>query len=163
MRTASENKWRVKFKRRTVCHSGPNEARFVEFNFDGKINPVESFFTEQPKLLREPTRREQLEAETELFGFAVSGHPLELFPKIAWDTYCPVAELGKINVMCRFDHAFQRTTTPAHCKFFNCSRVKEIWFKFVFRHDAVKRSGQGKSAWIRKALLSAAGSDKSAS
>jgi hypothetical protein len=28
---------------------------------------------------------------------------------------------------------------------------------------AVKRSGQGKSAWIRKALLSAAESDKSAS
>ena len=67
----------------------------LEFNFDGKINPVETFFTEQPKLLREPTRREKLEAETELFGFAVSGHPLELFPKIAWDTYCPVAELGK--------------------------------------------------------------------
>jgi hypothetical protein len=30
-------------------------------------------------------------------------------------------------------------------------------------HNAVKRSGQGKSQWIRKALLSAAGSDKSAS
>jgi hypothetical protein len=28
-------------------------------------------------------------------------------------------------------------------------------------HDAVKRSGQRKSQWIRKALLSAAGSDKS--
>lgn len=27
-------------------------------------------------------------------------------------------------------------------------------------HEAVKRSGQGKSDWIRKALLSAAGSDK---
>ncbi len=67
----------------------------LEFDFDGKINPVESFFTEQPELLREPTRQEILEAETELFGFAVSGHPLELFPGIAWDTYCPVAELGK--------------------------------------------------------------------
>ena len=30
-------------------------------------------------------------------------------------------------------------------------------------HDAVKRSGQGKSQWIRKSLLSAAGSDKPAS
>ena len=30
-------------------------------------------------------------------------------------------------------------------------------------HDAVNRSGQGKSVWIRKTLLSAAGSDKSAS
>jgi DNA polymerase III alpha subunit len=38
----------------------------------------------------EPTRREQLQAETELFGFAVSGHPLEVFDDIAWETYCPV-------------------------------------------------------------------------
>jgi len=30
-------------------------------------------------------------------------------------------------------------------------------------HDAVKRSGQGKSEWIRKALLSVAASDKPAS
>jgi len=26
-----------------------------------------------------------------LFGYAVSGHPLELFDDIAWDAYCPVA------------------------------------------------------------------------
>ncbi len=45
--------------------------------------------------LSEPGRRERLEAETELFGYAVSGHPLELFPDIAWDTYCPVSELGR--------------------------------------------------------------------
>jgi error-prone DNA polymerase len=44
--------------------------------------------------LNEPTRRERLEAETELFGYAVSGHPLELFADVAWDTYCPVKELG---------------------------------------------------------------------
>ena len=43
----------------------------------------------------EPTRRERLEAETELFGYAVSGHPLELFDDLAWDTYCPVARLGE--------------------------------------------------------------------
>jgi DNA polymerase III alpha subunit len=45
--------------------------------------------------LTEPTRRERLEAETELFGYAVSGHPLELFSHIAWDTYCPVNRLGE--------------------------------------------------------------------
>ena len=44
--------------------------------------------------LREPTHRERLEWETELFGFAVSGHPLELFADVAWDTYCPVNRLG---------------------------------------------------------------------
>ena len=44
--------------------------------------------------LNEPTRAERLQWETELFGFAVSGHPLELFADVAWDTYCPVNRLG---------------------------------------------------------------------
>jgi DNA polymerase-3 subunit alpha len=43
----------------------------------------------------EPTRDERLQAEAELFGYAVSGHPLELFKDIAWDTYCPVNRLGE--------------------------------------------------------------------
>jgi DNA-directed DNA polymerase III PolC len=43
----------------------------------------------------EPTRQERLQWESELFGFAVSGHPLELFPDIAWDTYCAVKGLGE--------------------------------------------------------------------
>ena len=37
----------------------------------------------------------RLQWETELFGFAVSGHPLELFIDIAWDPYCPVNRLGE--------------------------------------------------------------------
>ena len=45
--------------------------------------------------LNEPTRRERLEWETDLFGFAVSGHPLELYADVAWDTYCPVNRLGE--------------------------------------------------------------------
>jgi len=44
--------------------------------------------------LSEPTRLECLLAETELFGFTVSGHPLELYPDIVWDSYCPVSRLG---------------------------------------------------------------------
>jgi DNA polymerase III alpha subunit len=43
----------------------------------------------------EPTRLERLQWESDLFGFAVSGHPLELFPDVAWNTYCPVNRLGK--------------------------------------------------------------------
>ena len=54
--------------------------------------------------LNEPTRLECLRWETELFGFPVSGHPLELFPDIAWDTYCPVnrlaAYVGQEVVLC---------------------------------------------------------------
>ena len=45
--------------------------------------------------LSEPTRRERLQWETDLLGFAASGHPLELFPEVRWDTYCPVNRLGE--------------------------------------------------------------------
>ena len=69
--------------------------RNLEFDFDAQASPVSDFFERNPSLLREPTRRERLEAETELFGWAVSGHPLELFDDVAWETYCPVARLGE--------------------------------------------------------------------
>jgi DNA polymerase III alpha subunit len=45
--------------------------------------------------LNEPTRLERLQSETELYGFAISGHPLELFADVAWETYCPVSRLGE--------------------------------------------------------------------
>ena len=45
--------------------------------------------------LREPTHHERLEWESELFGFPVSGHPLDLYPGIAWASYCPVSRLGE--------------------------------------------------------------------
>ena len=45
--------------------------------------------------LEEPTRLENLRTETELFGFAVSGHPLELWSDVAWDTYCPINRLAE--------------------------------------------------------------------
>jgi error-prone DNA polymerase len=52
--------------------------------------------TTLPKIpVAEPSRQERLEAESDLFGFAVTGHPLELFPDIAWDTYCPVNRLAE--------------------------------------------------------------------
>jgi DNA polymerase III alpha subunit len=45
--------------------------------------------------LQEPDRQQRLQWETELFGFAVSGHPLELYANVAWETYCPVNRLGE--------------------------------------------------------------------
>jgi len=60
----------------------------------GWLLPPENLNRLPQTALREPTRRERLEAEAELFGFAVSAHPLELFDDIAWDTYCPVSRLG---------------------------------------------------------------------
>lgn len=67
----------------------------LEFDFEAGTNPVAEFLMEHPHLLREPTRRERLEAETELFGYPVSGHPLELHSDVAWDSYCPVSRLGE--------------------------------------------------------------------
>ena len=88
--TRTRQFWEAQHLKKTVSRS-----EYLEFDFDGKTNPVDSFFKQHPLLLREPTRREQLEAETELFGFAVSGHPLELFAGIAWNTYCPVSRLAE--------------------------------------------------------------------
>ncbi|MFM1768983.1 MAG: hypothetical protein RJA22_1512 [Verrucomicrobiota bacterium] len=67
----------------------------------GGADPAQGWLLPPPGLgqfpgvpLEEPTRLARLEAETDLFGFAVTGHPLELFPDVAWETYCPVRELG---------------------------------------------------------------------
>lgn len=70
-------------------------ARNLEFTFDPPKDLLACFFSDHACLLREPTHRERLEAETALFGHTITGHPLELFPDIAWDTYCPVARLGE--------------------------------------------------------------------
>ncbi|MEI6492198.1 MAG: fused DNA polymerase IV/DNA polymerase III subunit alpha, partial [Verrucomicrobiota bacterium] len=48
------------------------------------------------------TKIERLESEMELFGFTVSGHPLELWPDVAWETYCPIREISS--------HAGRRVT-----------------------------------------------------
>jgi DNA polymerase III alpha subunit len=45
--------------------------------------------------LSEPERLQRLRAEEELLAYPVSGHPLELFPDIAWETYCPINALGR--------------------------------------------------------------------
>src|SRR5208283_3485768 len=78
------------------------EAQQLCRAFGGRTIPGQDWLLPPPSLerfpeipLQEPGRRERLEAETELFGFAVSGHPLELHDRIAWDTYCPVAKLGE--------------------------------------------------------------------
>jgi DNA polymerase III alpha subunit len=87
--------WEAQQLARSGARSGGSGAANLEFDFDAGRNPVSDFFARNPALLREPTRRERLEAETALFGYAVSGHPLELFDDLAWDTYCPVARLGE--------------------------------------------------------------------
>ena len=94
--TRTRQFWEARRMVKAESRNGKAEAgnRNLEFDFEAGKNPVAEFFSHNPALLREPTRRERLEAETELFGYAVSGHPLELFDDIAWDTYCPVSRLG---------------------------------------------------------------------
>jgi DNA polymerase III alpha subunit len=52
----------------------------------------------------EPGLADRLAAEMDLLGYTVSGHPLEMHPDIAWDTYCPVDRLheftGQTVVLC---------------------------------------------------------------
>ena len=45
--------------------------------------------------LEEPTRLQRLRWEVESFEFVISGHPLELFPDVAWETYCPISRLNQ--------------------------------------------------------------------
>jgi DNA polymerase III alpha subunit len=47
-----------------------------------------------PAPLAEPDRLQRLRWEEELLGYPVRGHPLELYPNIAWETYCPINRLG---------------------------------------------------------------------
>ena len=46
-------------------------------------------------VLTEPSPMDRLKDELELVGFSVGGHPLDLFPSISWEKYCPIAQLGK--------------------------------------------------------------------
>jgi DNA-directed DNA polymerase III PolC len=56
-----------------------------------------------PVMRSEPDRLQKLREEMELLGFPASGHPVELFPEVAWDTYCPIGDVR--------NHAGRRVTT----------------------------------------------------
>ncbi len=53
--------------------------------------------------LTEPSCAQRLSDEMELLGFTVSGHPLDQFSGVAWDTYCPIRDLAR--------YAHERVTT----------------------------------------------------
>ena len=78
------------------------EAQWLHRKHQGTGDSRQSWLLPPPGLehlpkveLREPSQAERLDAEDELLGFAVSGHPLDRFPDIAWDTYCSVNRLGE--------------------------------------------------------------------
>ncbi|MBM3848070.1 MAG: fused DNA polymerase IV/DNA polymerase III subunit alpha, partial [Verrucomicrobia bacterium] len=70
--------------------------------FGGDLEPGQGWLLPPPDLdklpeatLSEPSHLQRLEWEMDLFGFTASGHPLELYPAIAWNTYCPIHRLGE--------------------------------------------------------------------
>jgi len=78
------------------------QAQHLVKTYSSNAEPDQGWLIAPPGLeqlvsvpLAEHSRLEKLQAETELFGYAVSGHPLELFPDVAWDSYCPVNRLGE--------------------------------------------------------------------
>lgn len=69
------------------------ELRALAPRFAGQALLLESRRTDVPHHRTEPGPLEKLRDEMELLGFPVSGHPVELFPDVAWETYCPVGEV----------------------------------------------------------------------
>lgn len=86
-RTRTAQFWECQFLQRAFGHGDGGRQ--------GLLLPPPGMERRPEVPLKEPTRRERLEAENELLGFPASGHPLELHGEIAWDTYCPVARLGE--------------------------------------------------------------------
>ena len=95
--TRTRQFWQAQHLLKSEIRNPKSEAgsRNGEFNFGEAADRPSTFTLHPSTLLHEPSRRERLQAETELFGFTVSGHPLELFAEVAWDTYCPVNRLGE--------------------------------------------------------------------
>ncbi len=86
-RTRTAQFWECQFLQRAFGHADSGRQ--------GLLLPPADMDHLPEVTLKEPTRRERLEAEDELLGFPASGHPLELHDHIAWDTYCPVARLAE--------------------------------------------------------------------
>jgi error-prone DNA polymerase len=62
---------------------------------NGSIFPLDTK-TPLPEIpLTEPTVAECLKSEMELLGFTVSGHPLDQYAAVAWETYCPIKGLAQ--------------------------------------------------------------------
>ena len=67
--------------------------------------------------LTDPSHLDRLQAEMDLLGFTASGHPLDLYPDVKWDTACPITDVGKhvgkvvtIAGMIIADRVFQQST-----------------------------------------------------
>jgi DNA polymerase III alpha subunit len=93
--TRTEQFWQLRHWLR--CH-GPKAAD------QGWLLPPSGLELLPEVPLEEPTPLQRLQWETELLGFVASGHPLDLFPDVDWDSYCPVDRLhgyiGQVVTTC---------------------------------------------------------------
>lgn len=84
----------MRFEERTALTMNPSPGRlFPERASQLWLLPPGNLDRLPAVPLAEPTRLDRLRAEEELLGYTVSGHPLELYPDIAWKTYCPINRL----------------------------------------------------------------------
>jgi DNA polymerase III alpha subunit len=85
------------------------DIQWLAASYDPAGRGQGSLFTEAadhprpPVALTEPNPLQRLQAENDLLGFTAGDHPLALYPDIAWESYCPVAELK--------DHLGEEVTT----------------------------------------------------
>jgi DNA polymerase III alpha subunit/nucleotidyltransferase/DNA polymerase involved in DNA repair len=100
--------WQFKSRAAREVRSAESEVRETDSGSEPIANRQSPIANNQPWLLppgnlerlpsvplAEPDRLQRLRAEEELLGYPVSGHPLELFPDVAWETYCPVNRLAE--------------------------------------------------------------------
>jgi DNA polymerase III alpha subunit len=100
--------WQFKSRAARGVRSAESEVRETDSGSEPIANRQSPIANNQPWLLppgnlerlpsvplAEPDRLQRLRAEEELLGYPVSGHPLELFPDVAWETYCPVNRLAE--------------------------------------------------------------------
>lgn len=81
--TRTEQFWRC-------LHSSRDVNAGADWLFrDAREDDIRATFRE------EPTALQKLHDEMELFGYTISGHPLDCHPQVAWSTYCPIAELHR--------------------------------------------------------------------
>ncbi len=69
---------------------GPNQGKLP-----GELPLASIPRNDLPTALEEPGRIQKLKDEMELLGFTASGHPLDLYPEIAWSRYVPIVELER--------------------------------------------------------------------
>lgn len=81
--TRTEHFWRV-------THCTRDTASGAEWLFKGSGEDAIRAASRE-----EPTTLDKLRDEMDLLGYTVSGHPLDQFAGVAWDTYCPIAELHR--------------------------------------------------------------------